>query len=86
MKRLEVKISDEEAQVLEQYCKQSEKTKTDVIRSYIRQLKRKVKKRCDPAVGPRVGERRKRPVSTPGVSPGDTDLGMPTKRGEVSSP
>ncbi len=48
MKRLEVKISDEEAQVLEQYCKQSEKTKTDVIRSYIRQLKRKVKKRCDP--------------------------------------
>ena len=44
MKRLEVKISDEEAQVLEQYCKQSEKTKTDVIRSYIRQLKRKVKK------------------------------------------
>ncbi len=46
MKRLEVKISDEEAQVLEQYCKQSEKTKTDVIRSYIRQLKRKAKKRC----------------------------------------
>ena len=44
MKRLEVKISDEEARVLEQYCKQSEKTKTDVLRSYIRQLKRKVKK------------------------------------------
>ncbi len=43
MKRLEVRISDEEAQILEQYCKQSEKTKTDVIRSYIRILKRKVR-------------------------------------------
>ncbi len=43
MKRLEVKISDEEAQILEQYCKQSEKTRTDVIRSYIRQLKRACK-------------------------------------------
>ncbi len=37
-------LSTEEALILEQYCKQSEKTKTDVIRSYIRQLKRKVKK------------------------------------------
>lgn len=44
MKRLEVKISEEEALILKQYCKQSEKTKTDVIRSYIRQLKRKIKK------------------------------------------
>jgi hypothetical protein len=44
MKRLEIRISDEEAQILEQYCQQSEKTKTDVIRSYIRQLKRKVRK------------------------------------------
>jgi hypothetical protein len=43
MKRLEVKISDEEALILKQYCEQSEKTKTDVIRSYIRQLKRKVR-------------------------------------------
>ena len=43
MKRLEVRVSDEEAQILEQYCKQSEKTKTDVIRSYLRHLKRKVK-------------------------------------------
>ncbi len=47
MKRLEVKISDEEAQILDTYCKQREKTKTDVIRSYIRQLKRKVKKVSD---------------------------------------
>ncbi|MDJ0576029.1 MAG: OmpA family protein [Xenococcaceae cyanobacterium MO_234.B1] len=30
----------------------------------------------------RVGERRKRPISTPGETPGDTDLGMLTKRGE----
>ncbi len=44
MKRLEVRISDEEAQILEQYCLQAEKTKTDVIRSYIRQLKRKIRK------------------------------------------
>ncbi len=44
MKRLEIRISDEEALILGQYCKQSEKTKTDVIRSYIRQLKRKIKK------------------------------------------
>ena len=44
MKRLEVRISDEEASILEQYCKQSEKTKTDVIRGYIRQLKRKIGK------------------------------------------
>lgn len=43
MKRLEVKISDEEALILQSYCNQAEKTKTDVIRSYIRQLKRKVK-------------------------------------------
>ena len=44
MKRLEVRISDEEALILKQYCEQAEKTKTDVIRSYIRQLKRKLKK------------------------------------------
>ena len=47
MKRLEVRISDEEALILEQYCKQTEKTKTDVIRSYIRQLKGKVRKVSD---------------------------------------
>ncbi len=44
MKRLEVRIYDEEALVLKQYCLQTEKTKTDVIRSYIRQIKRKLKK------------------------------------------
>ena len=44
MKRLEVRISDEEAQVLTNYCKQTKKTKNDVIKSYIGQLKRKLKK------------------------------------------
>ena len=43
MKRLEVKISDEKAQILDTYCKQREKTKTDVIRSYIRQPQRACK-------------------------------------------
>ena len=63
MKRLEVKISDEEAQILDTYCKQREKTKTDVIRSYIRQLKRKVKKRCDPGEVSSPKERAPREVS-----------------------
>ncbi|MDJ0577621.1 MAG: hypothetical protein QNJ65_20985 [Xenococcaceae cyanobacterium MO_234.B1] len=63
MKRLEVRISDEEAQILEQYCLQSEKTKTDVIRSYIRQLKRKVRKRCDPGEVSSPKERAPREVS-----------------------
>ncbi len=44
MKRLEVRFSDEEALILKQYCLQTEKTKTDVTRSYIRQIKRKLKK------------------------------------------
>ncbi len=63
MKRLEVRISDEEAQILEQYCLQTEKTKTDVIRSYIRQLKRKVRKRCDPGEVSSPKERAPREVS-----------------------
>jgi predicted DNA-binding protein len=42
MKQLLVKLSDEEYQTLEEYCKKSGRTKSAVIRYYISKLKRGV--------------------------------------------
>ena len=37
-KHLTIEISDKEAEILRRYCKQEQRTQTDVIRSYIRSL------------------------------------------------
>ncbi|QCS50045.1 CopG family transcriptional regulator [Picosynechococcus sp. PCC 11901] len=37
-KNLNVRISDREWQLLEQYCKKHQRSKTDVIREFIRSL------------------------------------------------
>ncbi len=89
MKRLEVKISDEEAQILEEYCKQSEKTRTDVIRSYIRQLKRKVKKRCAGMGGLQqtainCGKQNIKPEKSPLSTPGEVSSPKERAPREVS--
>ncbi len=37
-KHLTIEISDKEAELLRKYCKQEQRTQTDVVRSYIRSL------------------------------------------------
>ena len=44
MKRLDIRISDEDKTVLDAYCKQKEITQSDAVRTWIRGLKRKLKK------------------------------------------
>jgi hypothetical protein len=41
-KPLTVRVSSEEMAILEAYCEQSKRTKTDVIRTYLRSLKKKL--------------------------------------------
>ena len=43
MKRITIRISDEDKAVLDTYCKQKEMTQSDAVRTWIRGLKRKVK-------------------------------------------
>lgn len=43
MKKLTIRISDEDKSVLDAYCKQKEMTQTDAVRTWIRGLKRKLK-------------------------------------------
>lgn len=40
-KRLNIDIPDEEMQILEDYAKKANRTKTDVIREFIRSLSKK---------------------------------------------
>lgn len=42
-KGLFVRLTEEEAKILEAYSQQSGRTKSDVIRAYVRQLKKKLK-------------------------------------------
>ena len=44
MKRLDIRLSDEEKTILDKYCKQKEMTQSDAVRTWIRRLKRKLKK------------------------------------------
>ena len=44
-KRLNVNLPASEMEILEAYCKQVKRNKTDLIREYIRSLEKKVKKR-----------------------------------------
>lgn len=41
---LNVRISEEERQILDDYCEVVERTQSDVIREFIRSLKRKTKR------------------------------------------
>lgn len=41
---LNVRISEEERQILDEYCLAVERTQSDVIREFIRTLERKAKK------------------------------------------
>jgi len=42
---INVRIEEKEDALLEAYCKQEGRTKTDVIREYIRTLSKKIRKR-----------------------------------------
>ncbi len=44
---LNVRINDEERQILNDYCNVAERTQSDVIRELIRSLKKKIKKSQD---------------------------------------
>jgi hypothetical protein len=41
-KGLFVRLSDEEIEILRQYCMQVERTQSDVIREFVRRLKKKI--------------------------------------------
>lgn len=45
--RLDVRLPDSEIEILKAYCEQENRTKTDVIREFIRTLKKKVKHAAD---------------------------------------
>ena len=47
MKRLDIRLSDEEKAILDTYCKHKEMTQSDAVRTWIRGLKRKLKKVSD---------------------------------------
>ena len=44
-KRLNVNLPASEMEILEAYCKQVKRNKTDLIREYIRSLEKKLRKR-----------------------------------------
>lgn len=44
---LNVRISDQEKQILDEYCAALERTQSDVVREFIRSLGKKVKKSRD---------------------------------------
>ncbi len=44
-KRLNVNLPASEMEILETYCKQTKRNKTDIIREHIRSLEKKIKKR-----------------------------------------
>lgn len=43
IKALTIRIPDEELEILKQYCEQTDRTQTEIIRSYIRSLKSRIK-------------------------------------------
>jgi hypothetical protein len=43
-RKLTIRIPDDELEILEAYCKQRLRNKTDVVREYIRSLAKKVSK------------------------------------------
>lgn len=47
--RIDIRLPKEEKQILDDYCKAVGRTRTDVIREFIRLLKRKTPKRVDEA-------------------------------------
>ncbi|PSF36223.1 CopG family transcriptional regulator [Aphanothece hegewaldii CCALA 016] len=47
MERLEIQLPKQEKEILEKYCQQTNRTMTDVLRSYIRGLKQRLKKGSD---------------------------------------
>jgi predicted DNA-binding protein len=44
---LNVRISEEERQMLDEYCQQVQRTQSDVVREFIRSLSKKLKKNRD---------------------------------------
>jgi|688.fasta_scaffold1841274_1 hypothetical protein len=47
---LNVRITDEERQILNNYCDAVDRTQSDIIREFIRSLKKKTKKNQDVAL------------------------------------
>jgi predicted DNA-binding protein len=43
IKALTIRIPDEELEILKQYCEQTDRTQTEILRSYIRSLKSRIK-------------------------------------------
>jgi len=44
---LNVRITEEEREIINEYCEQEERSQSDVVREFIRSLKRKLKKNRD---------------------------------------
>jgi Ribbon-helix-helix protein, copG family len=49
--QLNLRISEEELEILEKYCEQEQRAKSEVVRELIRSLKRKIKGGREPLVG-----------------------------------
>jgi hypothetical protein len=45
LKRLNINLPASEMEILDTYCKQVKRNKTDLIREYVRSLEKKIKKR-----------------------------------------
>jgi predicted DNA-binding protein len=43
MKTLNIRIPEDELEILKQYCEQTNRTQTEILRNYIRTLKGKLK-------------------------------------------
>lgn len=44
---LNVRITEDERQIINEYCEQEERSQSDVVREFVRSLKRKIKKNRD---------------------------------------
>ncbi|NWF58221.1 MAG: ribbon-helix-helix protein, CopG family [Fischerella sp.] len=45
--RIDIRLPEQELEILKAYCEQEDRTQTEVIREFIRNLKKKIKKKID---------------------------------------
>ncbi|HEY9693932.1 MAG TPA: ribbon-helix-helix protein, CopG family [Oculatellaceae cyanobacterium] len=45
--RIDIRLPEQELEILKAYCSQEGRTQTDVLREYIRSLKKKIRKTGD---------------------------------------
>ncbi|MGL5804904.1 MAG: ribbon-helix-helix protein, CopG family [Xenococcaceae cyanobacterium] len=45
--RIDIRLPEQELEILKAYCEQEDRTQTEVIREFIRSLKKKIKKKID---------------------------------------